>query len=54
LPPSVPQADPMQTSAAAAQLMKLLAEFNPGAVEFTEANEAALRPLLHGDSWGSS
>jgi hypothetical protein len=44
----------MQTSAAAAQLMKLLAEFNPGAVEFTEANEAALRPLLHGDSWGSS
>jgi len=52
LPPSVPQADPMQTSAAAAQLTKLLAEFNPGAVEFTEANEAALRPLPHGDSWG--
>jgi hypothetical protein len=48
---SSPAADPAQTRAAAAQLTKLLSEFDPGAVEFIEANQAALRPLLPGDSW---
>jgi hypothetical protein len=48
---SPPPADPAQTRAAAAQLTKLLSEFDPGAVEFIEANQAALRPLLPGDSW---
>ena len=36
---------------AAAQLTKLLAEFDPGAVEFIEENAAALRTLLSGDAW---
>jgi two-component system sensor histidine kinase/response regulator len=44
-------ADAAQTRAAAAQLTKLLSEFDPGAVDFTEANQAVLRPLLLGDSW---
>jgi len=52
LPPtSAAPADPAQARAAAAQLTKLLSEFDPGAVEFIEANQAALRPLLPGDSW---
>ena len=52
LPPtSAAPADPAQARAAAAQLTKLLCEFDPGAVEFIEANQAALRPLLPGDSW---
>jgi hypothetical protein len=41
----------VQTRAAVAQLTKLLAEFDPGAVEFIEANQAALRPLFPGDGW---
>jgi hypothetical protein len=49
-PPSPPAA-PAQTLAAAAQLTKLLSEFDPGAVEFIEKNQAALRPLLPADSW---
>jgi PAS domain S-box-containing protein len=51
LPTSLPPADPVQTRAAVAQLTKLLAEFDPGAVEFIEANQAALRPLFPGDGW---
>jgi hypothetical protein len=51
LPTSAAPVDPAQTQAAAAQLTKLLSEFDPGAVEFIEANQAALRPLLPGDSW---
>ena len=50
-PNSPPPADPAQTRAAAAQLTKLLSEFDPGAVEFIEANQAVLRPLLPGDAW---
>jgi len=49
--PPPPAADPAQVRAAAAQLAKLLSEFDPGAVEFIETNQAALRPLLSGDSW---
>ena len=44
-------ADPAQTRAAAAQLTILLSEFDPGAVEFIEANQTVLRSLLPGDSW---
>ena len=49
--PTSPPPDPAQTRAAAAQLTRLLSEFNPGAVEFIEANQAVLHPLLPGDSW---
>jgi hypothetical protein len=36
---------------AAAQLSRLLSEFDPGAVDFIEAKGAALRPLFAGESW---
>jgi two-component system sensor histidine kinase/response regulator len=48
---SLPPADPAQTRAAAAQLTKFLAEFDPGAEEFIEANQVALCSLFRGDSW---
>ncbi len=53
-PPATPppSATPGEIRAAAAQLTKLLSEFDPGAVDFIEANQAALRPLLPGDKWG--
>jgi hypothetical protein len=41
----------VQTRAVAAQLTKLLSELDPGAADFVEANQAALRPLLPGDGW---
>ncbi|MEI6392805.1 MAG: response regulator [Verrucomicrobiota bacterium] len=50
-PAAAPPENPAQTRAAAVQLTKLLSEFDPGAVEFIEANHAALRPLLPGDAW---
>ena len=40
-----------QARAAAAQLTKLLSEFDPAAVEFIEANQAAVRSLFAGDTW---
>ena len=43
--------DPAQTRAAAAELAKLLSEFDPGAVDFLESNGAALQPLFAGESW---
>jgi HPt (histidine-containing phosphotransfer) domain-containing protein len=42
---------PNQSREAAMQLTKLLSEFDPGAAEFIEANQAALRPLFAGDAW---
>ena len=51
LPTTQPAADPAQSRAAAAQLTNLLSEFDPGAVEFIEANQAALQPLFAGDGW---
>jgi len=45
-----PPVDLAQSRAASAQLIVLLSEFDPGAVEFTEANETTLHPLL-ADSW---
>ncbi len=43
--------DPAQSREAAAQLNKLLSEFDPGAADFLEANTAAVRPLFAGDTW---
>ena len=51
LPTTQPAADPAQTLAAAAQLTKLLSEFDPGAADFLEANQAALSSLFPGDAW---
>jgi two-component system sensor histidine kinase/response regulator len=48
---SLPPSDPAQKRAAAVQLTKLLAEFDPGAEEFIEANRATLCSLFQGDSW---
>jgi CheY-like chemotaxis protein len=44
-------ADPAQTREAAAQLSKLLSEFDPGAADFLESNHAVLRPLFAGETW---
>jgi signal transduction histidine kinase/DNA-binding response OmpR family regulator/HPt (histidine-containing phosphotransfer) domain-containing protein len=48
-PPS--PVDPALVRAAAAQLSKLLSEFDAGAAEFVEANQAVLRSLFSGDTW---
>jgi hypothetical protein len=48
--PSPPVA-PAQARAAAAQLAKLLSEFDPGGAEFIEANQPALSWLFSGDKW---
>jgi CheY-like chemotaxis protein len=52
-PSAAPQVavDPAQSREAATQLAKLLAEFDPGAADFIETNQAALRPLFAGDGW---
>ena len=42
---------PNQMREVAAQLTKLLSEFDPGAAEFLEANQAMLRPLFAGNTW---
>jgi hypothetical protein len=42
--------DPARAREAAAQLNRLLSEFDPGAADFIEAHQAALRPLL-GGTW---
>jgi signal transduction histidine kinase/DNA-binding response OmpR family regulator/HPt (histidine-containing phosphotransfer) domain-containing protein/HAMP domain-containing protein len=36
---------------AAAQLLQLLSEFDPGAADYIESNSQALRPLFAGDDW---
>jgi HPt (histidine-containing phosphotransfer) domain-containing protein len=51
LPTTQPAVDPAQSRAAAAQLTKLLSEFDPGATDCLEANQAALRSLFPGDGW---
>ncbi len=43
--------DPVKSREAAAQLLKLLGEFDPGAGDFIETNQAALRPLFAGEAW---
>ena len=49
--PAPAAADPAQTREAAAQLVKLLSEFDPGAADFIEAKHAVLRPLFAGEAW---
>jgi two-component system, sensor histidine kinase and response regulator len=44
-------ANPAQSREAAERLAKLLAEFDPGAADFIEANQASLRSLFKGDTW---
>jgi CheY-like chemotaxis protein len=44
-------ADPAKSREAAAQLAKLLSEFDPGAADFIEANHQLLRPLFPGETW---
>ena len=44
-------ANPAQAREAAAQLLRLLAEFDPGAVDFIETNEALLRLLFNAEAW---
>jgi CheY-like chemotaxis protein len=46
-----PMVDPAKSRETAAQLSKLLSEFDPGAVDFIEANRAALQPLFHDGTW---
>ena len=43
--------DPVQIREAAAELKKLLAESDPGAADFIETNQAALRPLFKDGAW---
>jgi CheY-like chemotaxis protein len=43
--------NPLQSREAAAQLLKLLSEFDPGAADFIETNRAALCPLLSNGDW---
>ena len=43
--------DPAQAREAAAQLTKLLSEFDPGAADFIEANGTALRSLFGDGAW---
>jgi HPt (histidine-containing phosphotransfer) domain-containing protein len=50
-PASPPAADPAQARAAAAPLTRLLSEFDPGAVELLEANQAVLCVLFRGEAW---
>jgi two-component system sensor histidine kinase/response regulator len=50
--PNAPlRSDPAQSRAAAAQLTRLLSEFDPGATDFIEANREALGPLFPGEGW---
>jgi acyl-CoA-binding protein len=43
--------DPAQSRAAATQLTRLLAEFDPGAVDFIDANQNLLRALFTVEAW---
>jgi len=51
-PSTIHSLNPAQVRATAAQLSKLLSEFDPSAVEFLEANQAALRSLFSTEPWG--
>jgi HPt (histidine-containing phosphotransfer) domain-containing protein len=46
-----PTVNPAQSREAAAQLIKLLSEFDPGATDYVEANQAALCPMFAADAW---
>jgi nitrogen fixation negative regulator NifL len=48
---TVPPANPEQSREAVAQMKRLLSEFDPGAADYVDANQSALRPLFSGESW---
>ena len=50
-PAAAPTADPAQTREAAERLAQLLAEFDPAAADFIEANQAVMRSMFVGDTW---
>jgi len=45
------QPSPAETAAAVVELARLLAGFDPGAVDFIEARQPQLRPLFSADTW---
>jgi hypothetical protein len=49
--PTPTSADPVQSREAAAKLALMLSESDPGAADFVEANQAALRPFFGGGTW---
>jgi two-component system sensor histidine kinase/response regulator len=49
IPPA--EVSPSESREAAARLIKLLSDFDPGAADFIEANHAALRPLFKDGRW---
>ena len=49
--PALPAVNPAQSREAAAQMARLLSEFDPGATDFIEANQSALRSLFPGEGW---
>jgi two-component system, sensor histidine kinase and response regulator len=51
VPTAVAPLDPAKSREAAAQLTSLLSEFDPGAVDFVEANQAVLQPLFTKETW---
>jgi two-component system, sensor histidine kinase and response regulator len=50
-PPTSSPSSPAESREAAAHLIALLAELDPGAADYIEANQAALRPLFDGSEW---
>jgi len=52
-PATLAPADPAASRAAAARLAQLLADFDAGAADFAETQQAALRPLFDDAQWGS-
>jgi signal transduction histidine kinase/DNA-binding response OmpR family regulator/HAMP domain-containing protein len=50
-PESLGPVDPAKSREAAAELGKLLSDFDSTAAEFVEANRGALRPLFAGETW---
>jgi two-component system sensor histidine kinase/response regulator len=50
-PETVPPLDAAQARETAAHMTRLLSEFDPGAVDFLETNQAALRPIFKSETW---
>jgi two-component system, sensor histidine kinase and response regulator len=49
--PTTAAVDPVRAREMTAQLARLLSEFDPGAADFIETNQAALRPLFTDETW---
>jgi signal transduction histidine kinase/DNA-binding response OmpR family regulator len=50
-PPPTATTTPAESREAAARLIALLAELDPGAADYIQTNQAALRPLFDGAAW---